>query len=297
MRNKHALLLIILFVICNAYANSSYKINDTITTISSIGKSTVYSYSLNGVLVAQSLYRKSIILDSFKLESQNTTLVNWKYDKKNNICSITEFTFDSANGYYIERFRRDFHDNGTIKHEVYFDDVDSIKTNNISFTPRISSLANFINVVNSWNWSIEKELSFDKQGNLKKKVDYLSHTKNHTVKFYENGLIKEDYFYVTDTSNIDKKFAVSFKPDSICRIFYQSGIIQHEIVYDNGERHGLERYYYNNGNVKFERKFVNGVFQNPSIEWSEVGQKSEIYYKIFNNGMPNTGMAIKRIDF
>lgn len=298
MKNRYFNLIFLL--LCFAYNSFSLNliaIHDTIITIEQCGKKgKINSYRVNDTLIAQTSYRKSIMIDSFYLEKKRDILVNCRYDKKGNISYVSEYRFDSLSNVYREIFRRDFYKNGIIKKEIYFNDIDTIKTRNISFTPKITFQNNYINVKNSFDWAIKEEKCFDKQGNLDKNVVYLSYLRNQTTKYYKNGAIKKKYFYIADSTDIENKIIVSLKPDSICIDYYKTGIIKQEITYNNGKRHGLERYYYENGNTKYERNFVDGVFQNPSIEWSENGQKCEVYYKIFSNGMPNTGIIIKRND-
>ena len=130
---------------------------------------------------------------------------------------------------------------------------------------------------------LKAEVSFGKNGRGKG-ISYFEDGKKMASGNYLGTVKDSTWVYwheKADTISAIENYK-SGKPEGRWQVFYETGILAHEVPYVNGKKHGTVKQYNEDGRLIFEINYVNGVEEGPSTLYYTNGSVRE--KGIYKNG-------------
>ncbi len=117
-----------------------------------------------------------------------------------------------------------------------------------------------------------KNTSYRKSGSVISQGDYLNQKKHGKWMYYdEQGIVRALETYKSDV--LDGEF----------KVFYYTGQVSEEGLFENGKREGIHKEYFVSGEIKSEAKFVAGLEQGEIKAWDSPNVK--LYKGQMSNGV------------
>ena len=231
-------------------------------------------YSNNGVLINKGNFKEGKAIGEY-----------FTYFKNGKIDNITSYKEDVIDGYYVGN-----HENGQMSTQgwykegnqhgewIYYNLEGTINTINFYHKGMLQGIQKYYGVKGKLTSSslyefdhLISENSFDKEGVLFEKLNYISVEKeNEVVSKHFNGKPRTKISYVNEVKHGDYE------------VFYFNGNKEVSGVYINGAQSGLWTWYYEDGNIESKTNYYRGNIEGKIINYYNNG-KIQGEYNYENN--------------
>ncbi len=162
-----------------------------------------------------------------------------------------------------------------------------------------------VGITRTWYESgkLKGEVRFEGKGKLAKVTTYFESGKILAKGFYNNQLKDSVWIYyqaATDSISTIEHYK-NGAADGVWKVFYQNGVLAHEVSYSKGEKDGIVKEYNDEGRLIFEIQYKNGKENGPSVLYYPEGKLRE--KGIYKNGerdgkwqqFDETGVVVKEV--